>query len=143
MPLPILAWRYNRTLSRKHIIITDLNRHDVVSLYKAADLFLSASHAEYSPLVLFEAAAAGTPFIASDAGNSREIADWTSGGIVYPKVSMECPERSISYLVKNMENLLRNKKRLEIMGKTARNSVLTKGFTWNYITRQYRRLLLD
>jgi glycosyltransferase involved in cell wall biosynthesis len=50
----------------------------------AADLFVFASIVEYSPLVLFEAAAAGTPFLSVPVGNAEEIARWTGGGMICP-----------------------------------------------------------
>ena len=86
LPLGILiAWvnvgsRING--AQKTIRLVDLSRERLVALYKLSDVFVFASHIEYSPLVLFEAAAAGTPFISSDVGNAREIAAWTGVGKV-------------------------------------------------------------
>jgi glycosyltransferase involved in cell wall biosynthesis len=54
----------------------------VVAALRDADLMLMCSQIECSPVVLFEAAAAGLPFIAVDVGNSVEIIDWTRGGIL-------------------------------------------------------------
>ena len=68
--------------AQKTIRLVDLSRERLVALYKLSDVFVFASHIEYSPLVLFEAAAAGTPFISSDVGNAREIAAWTGVGKV-------------------------------------------------------------
>ena len=59
-----------------------VRQREVVEAFFAADLFLFPSLIECSPLVLFEAAAAGTPFIATDVGNSREIAEWTGAGLI-------------------------------------------------------------
>jgi glycosyltransferase involved in cell wall biosynthesis len=69
---------------RKRVIILDPPRKEVLAAYKAADLFVFGSQVECSPLVLFEAAAAGTPFISTAAGNAGEIAEWTGGGVVVP-----------------------------------------------------------
>ena len=86
LPLGILiAWvnvgsRING--AQKTIRLVDLSRERLVALYKLSDVFVFASHIEYSPLVLFEAAAAGTPFISSDVGNAREIAAWTGVGSI-------------------------------------------------------------
>jgi len=142
LPLPWLAWWCNRTQTRKRVMIVDLARADVVSLYKAANLFVTASHVEYSPLVLFEAAAAGTPFVASDAGNSQEIALWTGGGIVIPRVHKDSAEVSVDALAQEMENMLGDEKRPRILGELARAAVWAKGFTWNQIVQRYRRLLI-
>ncbi len=66
----------------KRVILTDLERQDLIQAYFAADLFVFASRIEYSPLVLFEAAAAGTPFLTVPVGNADEIVRWTGGGIL-------------------------------------------------------------
>ncbi|MEY4225631.1 MAG: hypothetical protein RL190_388, partial [Actinomycetota bacterium] len=66
----------------RRVIVADLPRAHTVDALKAADLLIHTSWLECSPLVLFEAAAAGTPFVANDVGNAREIADWTRGGVV-------------------------------------------------------------
>lgn len=67
---------------KKIIMVDGTKRRQVVELLKSADLFVFLSSIEASPLVLFEAAAAGVPFIATSAGNSAEIARWTGGGII-------------------------------------------------------------
>ena len=66
----------------KRVILTDLERQDLIQAYLAADLFVFASRIEYSPLVLFEAAAAGTPFLTVPVGNADEIVRWTGGGVL-------------------------------------------------------------
>lgn len=142
-PLPWLAWLYNRTQTNKRVMIVDLVREDVVSLYKTANLFVTASHVEYSPLVLFEAAAAGTPFLSSAAGNSQEIAQWTRGGTVVPRALKDSAEVSVDALVREMENMLSDQEKLRAMGETARASIWAKGFTWNQIVRRYRHLLIS
>jgi glycosyltransferase involved in cell wall biosynthesis len=72
----------NTFSSDRRIIILDTSRSETIEAYHAADLFVLASAVECSPLVLFEAAAAGTPFIAADVGNAREIAKWLGGGMI-------------------------------------------------------------
>jgi glycosyltransferase involved in cell wall biosynthesis len=68
----------------KRVRILDVPRDQVLSAYKAADLFVFGSKVEASPLVLFEAVASATPFITTAAGNAEEIAAWTDGGVVVP-----------------------------------------------------------
>lgn len=86
LPLSITITFFNMMAAmggqQKFIKLVDLERSQLVSLYKEADLFVFGSHVEYSPLVLFESAAAGTPFISNDVGNAKEIADWTGLGAV-------------------------------------------------------------
>jgi L-malate glycosyltransferase len=73
-----------RSRGGKRVILLDPPREEVLAAYKAADLFVFGSQVECSPLVLFEAAASGTPFVSVAAGNAAEIAEWTGGGIVVP-----------------------------------------------------------
>jgi glycosyltransferase involved in cell wall biosynthesis len=68
----------------KRVKLLDPPREEVLAAYKAADLFLFGSQVECSPLVLFEAAASGTPFVSVAAGNAAEIAEWTGAGAVVP-----------------------------------------------------------
>lgn len=142
LPLSWLAWWCNVSQKHKRVKIVDLNRRDLVSLYKAADLFVTASHVEYSPLVLFEAAAAGTPFIASSAGNSEEIARWTRGGVVLPRVNNHSAKVSVGTLAREIKILLTDKEKLSVMGDMAKASVWNEGFTWSEIVQRYRYLLI-
>lgn len=126
----------------KSIKIVDLKRSDLISLYKRANLFVFVSHVEYSPLVVFEAAAAGTAFILSSAGNCREIAQWTSGGCVLPPSGRDGAKVSISQLKDALEKILLDRSMLIEQGMEARRSVEARGLTWNLIAAQYRRILL-
>jgi glycosyltransferase involved in cell wall biosynthesis len=56
----------------------------VVPAFQDADLFVLGSNVERSPLVLFEAAAAGTSFASTPCGNASEIAAWFGSGLVVP-----------------------------------------------------------
>lgn len=82
------ADRLNRTesfrASGKSVIVTALSRHETVAAFQTADLFLFPSNIECSPIVLFESMASRTPFLATDAGNSAEIIDWSGGGLLLP-----------------------------------------------------------
>lgn len=84
------AWSERITASRwakdRHVAVrlAELPRPDVVQALMHADLMLFPSNIECSPIVLFEAAAAGLPFLTTDVGNAREIAGWTGGGDILP-----------------------------------------------------------
>jgi len=72
--------------NNKKVLITNLKREEVISLFFKANLFVLSSHVEYSPLVLFEATASGLPFLSLSVGNSDEISKWTKGGeVIYVK----------------------------------------------------------
>lgn len=77
----------------KRVIVRSLSREETVAAFQAADLFLFPSRVECSPLVLFEAAASGTPFLSTDVGNAAEIVEWTSGGRILPTEKGEGIER--------------------------------------------------
>ncbi|GAB6111206.1 glycosyltransferase family 4 protein [Desulfomicrobium salsuginis] len=141
-PLVWLAWLQGLQTSSKRVVIVDLPRSDVVNLYKSANLFVLASHVEYSPLVLFEACAAGTPFLASSVGNSNEIALWTGGGRVIPRHKETSAVLSIPVLGNEMGDMLSNPEKIRAMGQTARTLIWSKGFTWDQIVPEYRRLML-
>lgn len=126
----------------KEIRIVDYKRPDLISLYRRADLFVFVSHVEYSPLVVFEAAAAGTAFILSSAGNCKEIAQWTGGGYVLPPSGRAGSEVSVSLLSSTMENLLSDKSKLIALGSEAKKNVQARGLTWDRIVSQYRNVLI-
>ena len=125
----------------KRVLITDVPRPDLVNLYKSADLFVLASHVEYSPLVLFEAAAAGTAFLSSPAGNSKEIAQWTGAGLVLETRSSRNAAILVSDLAQKMEQLIFNPLHLANLGKAGRESIFLNGFTWHKIVEKYHNLI--
>ena len=122
--------------------IMDLPRAELVQAYLTANLFVFPSYREYSPLVLFEAAASATPFISSNAGNAPELTQWLEGGWVidgeedaqgYLRVSPKALSTSI-------EALLTQKDLLLTMGERMRKNWLNR-FTWEKIALQYEKVL--
>ena len=123
---------------RKTVICKSLARDEVVQAFFAADLFLFPSMIECSPLVLFEAAAAGTPFITTDVGNSREIAEWTGAGVIAPG---EVHETGFTFVAvakaaRLVEELFRDADRRRDMGRRGREVVLER-YTWDTIVDRY------
>lgn len=126
----------------KRILCVDMPREDVISAFLEADLFVFASKVEYSPLVLFEAAAAGTPFLAVPVGNSREIVRWTGGGWICPA---DVDERgytkvSPSVLAREMEKAVHSPEYLTQLGEAGRRAWLER-FNWAKIAQSYERIL--
>lgn len=108
----------------------------------AADLFVFASRIEYSPLVLFEAAAAGTPFLTVPVGNADEIVRWTGGGLLceaakdnrgYTRVDPEILAVAMARCMNDREGLIR-------LGTTARER-WRKYFTWKIVAGYYEDIL--
>lgn len=130
-------------LSNKRILSLALSRSDTVQAFKEADIFLFPSLIECSPIVLFEAAASGTPFLSTEVGNAREIAEWTGGGLLIP--TEFCNGRGHADLAaasRQLEAFVQDKAQREQMGASARTAWQQR-FTWEKITDRYERLYLD
>jgi L-malate glycosyltransferase len=132
----------SRRFSGKSVLMLDgSDRPLVCDMLKCADMFVLLSNIEASPLVLFEAAAAGVPFVASEAGNSREIASWTGGGLI-----VRSKQRQNGYVRTNpmdalwkTTQLARAEHRRRAMGAAAREAWLRR-FTWERLAAEYLEL---
>jgi glycosyltransferase involved in cell wall biosynthesis len=126
----------------KQVLCTDLPRKDVVQAFMGADLFVFASIVEYSPLVLFEAAAAGTPFLSVPVGNAEEVARWTGGGMICPAARDKRGYVRVdpSVLAREMERCMANPEMLAQLGKTG-NKNWQDHFTWAAIAPRYEAIL--
>jgi glycosyltransferase involved in cell wall biosynthesis len=113
----------------------------VIEAFFAADLFLFPSTIECSPLVLFETAAAGTPFIATDVGNSREIAGWTGAGLIAPGRVHETGFTfvDVAKAAHLVEQLFHDADRRRAMGVRGRKAVLER-YTWDRVVDRYEAL---
>ena len=132
----------NTQSSHKRALMLDLPRPDLIQAYLAADLFVFASHVEYSPLVLFEAAAAGTPFITSNAGNAKEIINWLGGGFIMNDSANPEGFRIIDpqVLADEIAALMNQKSLLEKTGQQIKAS-WQKDYTWDVISQRYEKIL--
>lgn len=136
-----VAEAINKKNASKRVLIVDLKRSELTEAYFAADLFVFASNIEYSPLVLFEAAAAGTPFLSVDVGNAIEIAEWTHAGVMCPS---RVDERGYTHvdpavLSSQMVALMVQPELLHQLGKAGRHAWAAR-FTWEKIVAQYEQL---
>ena len=124
--------------SCKRVVLTDLPRADLVQAYVNADLFVFASYVEYSPLVLFESAAAGTPFLSVPVGNAVEIAEWTGGGVICPASQDERGYTKVDPRVfgEQWSRLAKNRAYLRQLGGVGKQNWAAR-FTWEKITGQY------
>jgi glycosyltransferase involved in cell wall biosynthesis len=130
--------------SNKRVILCDLDRIDLISSYFESDLFVFASQIEYSPLVLFEACAAGLPFISVDVGNSLEIASWTRGGVICPSKRADNGNTITNpkILAKHVDQLISNPSLLISLGREGRQS-WQKSFNWDLIAKQYEQVFCN
>jgi glycosyltransferase involved in cell wall biosynthesis len=141
---PYLYWLHkaNRKDTMRAGQLLDLPREELVQAYMAADLFVFASNIEYSPLVLYESAAAGTPFLTVPVGNSEEIARWTGAGIIcpaakdergYTRVAPQGLAEAIAAAMAQPDNLI-------ALGQAGRKNWAER-FTWSRIALQYEAIL--
>jgi len=140
---PIRYWveRASRQ-SHKQVLKVNLGRQELVQAYMNANLFVFASNIEYSPLVLFETAAAGTPFLSVPVGNADEIARWTGGGVICPapKDDRGYTRADARQFGEEMKRLMDAPAELDAFGKVARER-WEKQFTWAKITDRYEAIL--
>ena len=140
------AWINNNIIrylsnNNKRVMLTQLDRKETIIAYQAADLFLFLSNIECSPLVLFEASAAGLPFISSDIGNASEIAKWTKAGYICETRESEDGSNvvNITQVKESIKELLYNPKKLLTLSNNGRAS-WNRSFTWEEITKEYLKL---
>jgi glycosyltransferase involved in cell wall biosynthesis len=125
----------------KRVLQVDLKRPQLIQAYLQSDLFVFASNIEYSPLVLYEACAAGLPFLTVPVGNSREIAKWTEGGVV-----CEAPVNAQGYthvepsvLAREIEKLIAHPTHLHALGCQGKLAA-ERRFNWACLTTEYEHL---
>ena len=131
----------NLTRRDRRVLLADPPRAEVISAYTDADAFLFCSMVECSPLVLFEAMAAGLPFLSLDVGNAAEIAAWGSCGEIVPSGrdgagNVTAPARIVA---DRLDGLLADRELRSEMGANGR-SAWQERFTWERITDQYEQL---
>lgn len=143
MPLQYWIDKANGKSSRV-VLQTDFPRDELVQAYMAADLFVFASNIEYSPLVLFESAAAGTPFLSVPVGNADEIARWTGGGVICPAPKDERGYTRADPLVLGnaIKELMGKPALLKELGETAKQTWSEK-YTWFAISKRYEHILMN
>lgn len=130
-------------INNNQIILLDLDRDKLVDLYKQADIFLFTSNIECSPLVLFEACASKTPFLSTDVGNTKEIADWTKGGIIIKT------KKKHNYASVDVESGIKELKRLssdpDLRLKLANSGYKSwkQKFQWQHVADKYEKLYLE
>lgn len=141
-PLQYLVMKINNGPSPKRVLLVDLPRHELIQAYKNADLFVFASNVEYSPLVLFEAAAAGLPFLTVPVGNAVEIADWTGCGVICPaNVDSKGYTRvDPGVFAKHMREAMESPYLLQELGQRGHERWKEK-YSWSKIVVDYEKVL--
>jgi glycosyltransferase involved in cell wall biosynthesis len=109
-------------------ILCNVPREMIVSAYAEADLFLLASAVECAPIVLYEAMAAGTPFVCTDVGNAADL----PGGVVLP----------LEGFSEAMHDVVAHPAEWRRLGQRGR-SYWRHSATWSAIVREYEALYRD
>lgn len=139
-----LLYLFNKITGQKKIICTYLSRPETVAAYRQSDLFLFPSNIECSPIVLFECAAAKLPFLATDVGNSVEIASWTHGGeiLATQKDAGGFSHAIIEEGTKQLDELYFNSEKRKKMAAEA-HQIWKEKYSWEVITKEYEQLYKD
>lgn len=142
--IPEMAAELTANTPNKTVIVTDLERAELTQAFMNSDLFVFASNIEYSPLVLFETVAAGTPFLSVSVGNSPELAKWLKAGIICPSEVNEAGYTIVDerVLASEMQKLMKQKDRLQRLGEEGREN-WKNSFTWKTIAEKYEKIILD
>ena len=132
----------NRNPNKK-VIFTDLKREDLIPLFFNADLFLFASHVEYSPLVIFECLAAGLPFLSIPVGNVDEIVEWSGGGMICAGKKSREGFSSVDPLAfsKAIRELSLDAEKRSRLSQSGRQAWL-ENFTWEVIANRIEKLVM-
>jgi len=136
--------RYNynplRLLDRNKIVVTELSRPETLAAYAAADLFLFPSQIECSPIVIFEAMASKTPFLATKVGNVAELARFGSGELMAGTEDENCfTHADIEAAAKQLKALALDKAKLIKMAQNGFEAWHSR-FTWEEVANQYEQL---
>lgn len=125
----------------KRIIRTNLPRKELIETFLASDLFVFASIIEYSPLVLFEACAAGLPFLTVPVGNAREIVEWTQAGELCPATvdAQGFTRADTAELAQCIARLAADPDRLAVLAANGKKAWLER-YNWETISREYEAL---
>jgi D-inositol-3-phosphate glycosyltransferase len=136
----------DRELTRVHTLARDLGvadrvrfeparaHEDLACYYRAADVVLVPSRTESFGLVALEAAACGTPVVASSVGGLRAIVDHGVSGYLVE-------ERDPYAYAAHVEDVLRDPEHTAEM--RARAAARARQYTWSIAAARLRRLYAD
>jgi glycosyltransferase involved in cell wall biosynthesis len=131
------AGRYGK----KRVLRVDMPRAQLVQCYLQSDLFVFASNVEYSPLVLYEACAAGLPYLTVPVGNTAEIVAWTGGGAMCdaPRDADGYTRAEPKVLAHAIKELLDDRARLSALGAKGKAASAAR-FNWANLSKEYEDL---
>lgn len=119
----------DKDMSTDMMILDHVDRHTIISAYKAADLFINGSKTECFPLVILESMASETPFISTAVGC---VPDLPGGYTAKSEIKM----------VELMHRLIQDEKERKALGKAGKNACRNI-YSWRIIGQQYNQLFND
>jgi glycosyltransferase involved in cell wall biosynthesis len=127
---------------RKRVLKTHLSRPHTIQAFLTADLFVFASNIEYSPLVLFEAGAAGLPYLTVPVGNAEEIVRWTGGGAICPAAKDDFGSTRVDpiILADHIARLVADDALRQTLSANGRDAWQTT-YNWGTIAKRYEAIL--
>lgn len=136
-----LNWWMLKFSSSKKVFFNHYSREFTVAAYKQSNVFIFPSNIECSPIVLFECAAAKLPFLATDVGNSIEIAEWTKGGKILPTHKNESgfSYAKVNESINMLNNFYENENERKHLAENA-HKIWKEKYSWEVITKQYEEL---
>jgi glycosyltransferase involved in cell wall biosynthesis len=121
-------------LDTKITLVKNANNNDVYKIIKSSKLLLHPSLIEGFGIVLVEAAALNTPFVASDIPTSREIQTKLNSGLLFNKESLD------DFIHKTNELLKSDKQRERF----AQNGLMNvKDFNWENLVLKTQHIYLN
>lgn len=140
-PLCTARAAFTRVAGRgRRVLLLDPPREQLLDAYADADLFVFCSMVECSPLVLFEAMAAGLPFVSVDVGNAEEIAEWSGAGVIVPSPRREngLVDADTGAVAAAIDELLVDGDARRAMGERGRRAWRER-FTWDSVAARYEQ----
>ena len=122
-------------------VISDVARKEVLEAYKEADVFVFPSQKEVAPIVILEAMASGTPWVAMPVGNIGQL----KGGKQVPYRSKDAEgfatynAESNDYFVKYLYDILSDDHLRQQRGDEGRKEIEEK-YLWEKIVPIYHEL---
>lgn len=121
-----LRQQAGQTLGERVFVLVGLSPDEVRAAYRAADLFVTATHTEAQPLMLLDAMAAGLPFVATPVGCIAEL----PGGQMF---------RTKSEFSTVVKTLLADEAQRRRLGEAGREAVRSR-YNWETAVGAYHRL---
>lgn len=120
--------------------LQNISRQDVIDAFTVADIFVTASEQEVSPLVLLESMAAKTPWVSMNVGNAQEL----DGGIIIQENTNSDGKKTFNHrtldkYIENIQLLLNKEHYCEDLGEQGYRQIV-EIYNWEKIKYQYKEL---